>query len=238
MGSEAFVRRREVFCSTARSADYPDWLLRRSLFSAAEIGIRTSVRRWPTPLEPWRQGSARDAPASGAADDRHAPDCPGAIAPMHRSPPLKRAGRYCAVRRTVPRHDMPCRQSCGRSFRPTSFAPDPPGRGRHVSDCIWKHRPEAEAKCVADPVCAHLPIGGVACGSGFAGPVLFVHRFRKRSGVAPGGFRHTALARPRDPSIRGRPPRSSQITRSLRRRLAGMAKSASPAATRHSTPMP
>lgn len=66
-------------------------------------------------------------------------------------------------------------------------------RGRHISDYIWHRRLEAAAKRLADPACAHLPIGLVAYGCGFTSQAHFARRFKERHGLTPREFRQAAL---------------------------------------------
>jgi AraC-like DNA-binding protein len=66
-------------------------------------------------------------------------------------------------------------------------------RGQHISDWIWQRRLEAATRRLADPGCAHLPIGTLAYGSGFANQAHFSRRFKERHGMAPSAYRHGAL---------------------------------------------
>ncbi|TXN73838.1 helix-turn-helix domain-containing protein [Methylobacterium sp. WL18] len=66
-------------------------------------------------------------------------------------------------------------------------------RGQHISDWIWQRRLEAAAKRLADPGCAHLPIGTLAFGCGFASQAHFSRRFKERYGMAPREYRHATL---------------------------------------------
>jgi AraC family transcriptional regulator, positive regulator of tynA and feaB len=62
-------------------------------------------------------------------------------------------------------------------------------RGRHISDYIWERRLEAAARRLADPACAHLSIGMLAYGCGFASQAHFARRFKARHGLAPREYR-------------------------------------------------
>jgi len=66
-------------------------------------------------------------------------------------------------------------------------------RGQHISDWIWQRRLETAAKRLADPGCAHLPIGPLAYGCGFASQAHFSRRFKERYGIAPSEHRYAAL---------------------------------------------
>jgi AraC family transcriptional regulator, positive regulator of tynA and feaB len=66
-------------------------------------------------------------------------------------------------------------------------------RGRHISDYIWERRLETAARRLADPACAHLPIGQVAYGCGFTSQAHFARRFRDRYGLTPREHRRVAL---------------------------------------------
>ncbi|MGU3287202.1 helix-turn-helix domain-containing protein [Methylobacterium mesophilicum] len=70
-------------------------------------------------------------------------------------------------------------------------------RGQHISDWIWQRRLETAAKRLADPGCAHLAIGTLAYGCGFASQAHFARRFKTRYGMAPSEHRHAALMSPR-----------------------------------------
>ncbi|MDP4003603.1 helix-turn-helix domain-containing protein [Methylobacterium sp. NEAU K] len=65
-------------------------------------------------------------------------------------------------------------------------------RGQYISDWIWHRRLESAAKRLADPGCAHLPIGPIAYGCGFANQAHFSRRFKDRFGMAPSAFRQRA----------------------------------------------
>ncbi|CAM3090173.1 MULTISPECIES: helix-turn-helix domain-containing protein [Methylobacterium] len=79
-------------------------------------------------------------------------------------------------------------------------------RGQHISDWIWQRRLVAAAKRLADPSCAHLQIGAVAFGCGFASQAHFARRFKERHGLSPREYRVAALLdtaeRPDDPTRR------------------------------------
>ena len=47
---------------------------------------------------------------------------------------------------------------------------------------------------LTDPACAHLSIGLLAYGSGFASQAHFARRFKERHGTTPRDYRHAALA--------------------------------------------
>ncbi len=66
-------------------------------------------------------------------------------------------------------------------------------RGRHVSDWIWERRLAAAAERLTDPACAHLPIGLLAYGCGFASQAHFARRFKERHRLSPREYRHAAL---------------------------------------------
>ncbi|SFL26371.1 helix-turn-helix domain-containing protein [Methylobacterium pseudosasicola] len=66
-------------------------------------------------------------------------------------------------------------------------------RGQHISDWIWQRRLEAAAKRLADPGHAHLPIGPLAYGCGFASQAHFSRRFKDRFGRTPREYRQAAL---------------------------------------------
>jgi AraC family transcriptional activator of tynA and feaB len=66
-------------------------------------------------------------------------------------------------------------------------------RGQHIADYIWQRRLEAAAERLADPACAHLSIGLLAYGSGFASQAHFARRFKERHGMTPRAYRHAAL---------------------------------------------
>ncbi|MCJ2055237.1 helix-turn-helix domain-containing protein [Methylobacterium sp. J-048] len=66
-------------------------------------------------------------------------------------------------------------------------------RGQHISDWIWQRRLEVAAKRLADPGCAHLPIGTLAFGCGFASQAHFSRRFKERYGSTPREYRHAAF---------------------------------------------
>ncbi|MCJ2141501.1 helix-turn-helix domain-containing protein [Methylobacterium sp. E-066] len=68
-------------------------------------------------------------------------------------------------------------------------------RGQHISDWIWQRRLEVAAKRLADPGCAHLPIGPLAYGCGFASKAHFSRRFKEHHGMAPREYRHAAFGR-------------------------------------------
>jgi AraC family transcriptional regulator, positive regulator of tynA and feaB len=69
-------------------------------------------------------------------------------------------------------------------------------RGQHVSDYIWNRRLDIAAKRLADPGCAHLPIGVLAYGCGFTSQAHFSRRFKDRFGATPGEYRQAALLPP------------------------------------------
>ncbi|MCJ2134714.1 helix-turn-helix domain-containing protein [Methylobacterium sp. J-026] len=62
-------------------------------------------------------------------------------------------------------------------------------RGQHIYDWIWKRRLEVAAARLADPGCAHLPIGMLAYASGFTTRAHFSRRFKDQFGVSPSDFR-------------------------------------------------
>lgn len=66
-------------------------------------------------------------------------------------------------------------------------------RGQHISDWIWHRRLEAAAKQLADPSGAHIQIGAVAFGCGFASQAHFSRRFKERHGMSPREYRIAAL---------------------------------------------
>jgi len=66
-------------------------------------------------------------------------------------------------------------------------------RGQHISDWIWQRRLERATKRLADPGCAHLPIGTLAFDCGFASQAHFSRRFKERHGSTPREYRHAAL---------------------------------------------
>ena len=80
-------------------------------------------------------------------------------------------------------------------------------RGRHISDYIWERRLELAAKRLTDPACAHLPIGMLAYGSGFASQAHFARRFKERHGLTPTEFRLASRQNTPDARPRGRPAR-------------------------------
>ena len=67
-------------------------------------------------------------------------------------------------------------------------------RGRHISDYIWERRLAVAAERLADPACAHLSIGMLAYGCGFASQAHFARRFKDRYGLSPRDYRHRALS--------------------------------------------
>lgn len=67
------------------------------------------------------------------------------------------------------------------------------GRGRDIPDDIWERRLAAAAKRLADPTCAHLSVGMLAYGCGFASQAHFSRRFMERYGMPPRGYRMTSL---------------------------------------------
>lgn len=66
-------------------------------------------------------------------------------------------------------------------------------RGQHISDFIWHRRLEAASKRLTDPASAHLSIGLLAYGCGFASQAHFARRFKDRYGLTPREYRHSAL---------------------------------------------
>jgi AraC family transcriptional regulator, positive regulator of tynA and feaB len=66
-------------------------------------------------------------------------------------------------------------------------------RGQHIADYIWERRLAAAAQRLADPACAHLSIGLLAYGCGFASQAHFARRFKERHGTTPRDYRHAAL---------------------------------------------
>ena len=66
-------------------------------------------------------------------------------------------------------------------------------RGRHISDWIWQRRLETAAKRLTDPVCAHVPIGTLAYGCGFASQAHFSRRFKAHYGMTPSEHRYAGL---------------------------------------------
>ncbi|MGX9981062.1 helix-turn-helix domain-containing protein [Methylobacterium fujisawaense] len=62
-------------------------------------------------------------------------------------------------------------------------------RGRHISDYIWERRLAMAAKRLSDPACAHLSIGMLAYGCGFASQAHFARRFKDCYGLSPRDFR-------------------------------------------------
>ena len=77
-------------------------------------------------------------------------------------------------------------------------------RGQHISDYIWARRLEAATKRLADPTCAHLSIGLLAYGSGFASQAHFARRFKERHGLTPTEFRQVSRQRPGGVDLGGR----------------------------------
>jgi AraC family transcriptional regulator, positive regulator of tynA and feaB len=69
-------------------------------------------------------------------------------------------------------------------------------RGQHISNYIWHRRLETAAERLADPGCAHLPLGTLAYGCGFANQAHFSRRFKERFGMSPRAYRHEALLAP------------------------------------------
>jgi AraC-like DNA-binding protein len=66
-------------------------------------------------------------------------------------------------------------------------------RGRHISDYIWERRLEIAAKRLSDPACAHLSIGMLAYGCGFASQAHFARRFKDRYGLSPRDYRRAQM---------------------------------------------
>jgi len=66
-------------------------------------------------------------------------------------------------------------------------------RDRHISDYIWERRLTRAADRLADPACAHLSIGMLAYGCGFASQAHFARRFKDRHGMTPRAYRQAAL---------------------------------------------
>lgn len=65
-------------------------------------------------------------------------------------------------------------------------------RGQHIADYIWHRRLEAAAKRLIDPGCAHLSVGMLAYGCGFASQAHFSRRFKDRFGMVPREYRQAA----------------------------------------------
>ncbi|KNY21762.1 helix-turn-helix domain-containing protein [Methylobacterium sp. ARG-1] len=66
-------------------------------------------------------------------------------------------------------------------------------RGQHISDWIWRRRLETAAKRLTDLSCAHLSIGVLAYGCGFASQAHFARRFKEHHGMTPREFRRASL---------------------------------------------
>lgn len=66
-------------------------------------------------------------------------------------------------------------------------------RGQGISEYIWRRRLETAAQLLTDPGCAHLQIGFVAYGIGFATQAHFSRRFKNQYGLSPRDYRHRAL---------------------------------------------
>ena len=66
-------------------------------------------------------------------------------------------------------------------------------RGRCVSEWIWERRLANAAKRLADPACAHIPIGTLAYDCGFSNQAHFSRRFRARYDRSPSEFRRESL---------------------------------------------
>lgn len=67
------------------------------------------------------------------------------------------------------------------------------GRERCVSEWIWDRRLDSAAKRLADPACAHIPIGTLAYDCGFSNQAHFSRRFRAQFGRSPSEFRRESL---------------------------------------------
>ncbi|SFL32301.1 transcriptional regulator, AraC family [Methylobacterium pseudosasicola] len=67
-------------------------------------------------------------------------------------------------------------------------------RGQHISDWIWQRRLEAAVERLSDPGCAHIPIGHLSYGCGFANQAHFARRFKERYGLSPSAYRQAAQA--------------------------------------------
>ena len=63
------------------------------------------------------------------------------------------------------------------------------------------------AKRLTDPACAHLSIGMLAYGTGFASQAHFARRFKERHGLTPTEFRQASRQTRPDARPRGRPAR-------------------------------
>ncbi len=238
MSGRRFVRRREVFCSTAQRTAFRPWLLMCSLFSAAEIGARTRLRHRRSSVAP-----ARAVPPASAGP------CAGrAVGLASRSQRAVAGSGPCGLRSRPPADRAAPVAEIGLDLRVAGLA----GRtAREVSRPIRGSGaiPRARAYGAAvrgDPDPAH-PGGPVAAP---AGPCLGrgarhrqprPHRPPLQGPSRPEAPRRPLAARA---AARDGPPRPrrgggpAHAARSLRRRLAGMAKSASPAATRQRTPIP
>ncbi|SFM16522.1 helix-turn-helix domain-containing protein [Methylobacterium pseudosasicola] len=69
------------------------------------------------------------------------------------------------------------------------------GHGQHISDWIWQRRLETAAQRLTDPGHAHLPIGTLAYGCGFASQAHFARRFKAQYGMTPSAYRAASLFR-------------------------------------------
>ncbi|OAS18843.1 helix-turn-helix domain-containing protein [Methylobacterium platani] len=73
---------------------------------------------------------------------------------------------------------------------------------RNISDYIWFRRLETAKKRLVDPGCAHLSIGAVAQGCGFADQAHFSRRFKALHGMTASEYRITHRVRARSDMAR------------------------------------
>ena len=69
------------------------------------------------------------------------------------------------------------------------------GKGLHISDWIWRRRLEVSSLRLADPGYAHLQLGTLAYGCGFASQPHFSRRFKAHFGMTPSEYRHASRMR-------------------------------------------
>jgi len=114
--------------------------------------------------------------------------------PLHGTVLVQRAKAYVAANLSDPNLDPPrLAAAVGVSLRRLQELFHE--RGQHISDWIWQRRLDAAVERLADPGCAHIPIGHVSYGSGFANQAHFARRFKARYGLSPSAYRTAVRAK-------------------------------------------
>ncbi len=177
---EAMLGPSRLFCALPVGADLASTIL-ASTFIQELVRVGDQL----TPEAAARMASIGIDLIIASLAERMAQEVPGSI---HGNVTVQRAKAYVEANLSDPNLDPPqLAAAMGVSLRRLQELFHE--RGRHISDYIWERRLEAAARRLADPACAHLSIGMLAYGCGFASQAHFARRFKARHGLAPREYR-------------------------------------------------